>query len=74
MAPAPGARVGYLADGRVIRQDLETWRLQERRLAPEGLSRVEARVAEDADLLARDLGVDPVLGPGKDWPTHGLGT
>jgi hypothetical protein len=74
VAPAPSRRVEYLADGRVIRQDLETWRLQERRLAPAGLSRVEARVAEDADLLARDLEVDPVRVPGKDWPAHGVGT
>jgi len=75
VCPVPNrVRFEYLADGRVISQDLETGRLQERRLTPAGLSRVEARVAEDADLLARDLNVVPVTAHGKQWPAHGVGT
>ena len=45
--------------------------LEERGLSPAGLARVQARVAEDAGLLARDLSVDPVPVPGKTASGHG---
>ena len=61
----------YLDDGRVIHLDLATGRLMERRLSPAGLARVEARVAEDADLLDADRSVDPVPLQGKEPPGHG---
>ena len=65
-------RVEYLADGRVVRLDLETGRLVERTLSPAGLARVRARVAEDATLLGRDLDVFPEPVPGKTPPGHGV--
>ena len=61
----------YLDDGRVVHLDLTTGRLMERRLSPAGLARVEARVADDADLLGADLTIDPVPLPGKEPPGHG---
>jgi hypothetical protein len=64
-------REEYLADGRVIHLDLDTHDLLERRLSPAGLARVRFRVAADADLLARDLRVEPVPVAGREPPGHG---
>jgi hypothetical protein len=63
-------RIQYWSDGTVIRVDPASGACVVRRLAPAGLASLRARLARDADLLARELRADPVLAPGATQPPY----
>jgi hypothetical protein len=63
-------RIQYWSDGTVIRVDPASGAFVVRRLAPAGLASLRARLAQDADLLARELRADPVLVAGATQPPY----